>query len=63
MTLKNEQNNTNKSTSTALPSVAGTVPHQNNVIYFLVPLLAIILKETSALPPIIKIGEYLLYFL
>lgn len=31
--------------------------NKNNAIYFLVPLLVIILKETSALPPIIKIGE------
>lgn len=32
--------------------------HHNNIVFFLVPLLLMILKETSALPPIIKIGEW-----
>lgn len=34
----------------------------NNVVFFLVPLLLMILKETSALPPIIKIGEWPIFF-
>lgn len=32
--------------------------HLNNILFLLVPLLLIILEETSALPPIIKIGKY-----
>lgn len=34
----------------------------NNVVFFLVPLLLMILKETSALPPIIKIGKWPIFF-
>lgn len=33
-------------------------PNYQNAILFLLPLLLMILKETSALPPIIKIGEF-----
>lgn len=32
--------------------------HHRHIVFILVPLLMMILKETSALPPIIKIGEY-----
>lgn len=32
--------------------------HHNNIVFLLVPFLLMILKETSALPPIIKIGEW-----
>lgn len=32
--------------------------HHNNIVFLLVPLLLMILRETSALPPIIKIGEW-----
>lgn len=35
--------------------------HCNNIVFLLVPLLLMILKETSALPPIIKIGEWQIF--
>lgn len=35
--------------------------HHNNIVFLLVPLLLMILKETSALPPIIKIGEWQIF--
>lgn len=35
--------------------------HQNNIVFLLVPILLMILKETSALPPIIKIGEWQIF--
>lgn len=55
----NEQQKINNSNlmSKLVRSQTKTAAHQNNAIFFLVPLLAIILKETDALPPIIKIGK------
>lgn len=35
--------------------------NHNNIVFLLVPLLLMILKETSALPPIIKIGEWQIF--
>lgn len=35
---------------------------QNNAVLFLVPLLAFILKEATALPPLIKIGKPIFYY-
>lgn len=35
--------------------------HSNNALLFLLPLLLMMLKETSALPPIIKIGKFIYY--
>lgn len=36
-------------------------PNYQNAILLLLPLLIMILKETSALPPIIKIGEFVAF--
>lgn len=35
--------------------------YHNNAVLLLLPLLIMILKETSALPPIIKIGKYTVF--
>lgn len=36
-------------------------PNYQNAILLLLPILIMILKETSALPPIIKIGEFVVF--
>lgn len=35
--------------------------HYNNAVFVLLPLLLMMLDETSALPPIIKIGKFSIY--